>query len=237
MIRTSSFAPITKRDLMLGLAILPLATCNAPRPDADIPFLRKRPGKETEKSDPGDLVELIKLAPTIRLDMRYAIANNFTGKILYKEPRAFLTRVAAEALLAAHRKLRTEGFGLLIFDAYRPWRVTKALWDATPPGPKKNYVANPKRGSRHNRGCAVDLTLYDLSNGKAVEMPSEFDDFSASAHRQYEDDTPLARRHALLLESTMEAEGFVGLSNEWWHFDFKDWAKFPVLDIPFSAIK
>lgn len=228
---------VTRRQAAVGLAAVMVAACQGGRPERDVPFKRTQTTDAKLGSQPDDLVELTKLDPSIRLDMRYATANNFTGKILYKEPRAFLTRVAAEALLAAHRKLRTEGFGLLIFDAYRPWRVTKALWDATPPGPKKNYVANPKRGSRHNRGCAVDLTLYDLSNGKAVEMPSEFDDFSASAHRQYEDDTPSARRHAQLLETAMAAEGFVGMSNEWWHFDFKDWAKFPVLDISFSAIK
>jgi zinc D-Ala-D-Ala dipeptidase len=227
---------MSRRNLTLCLATLPLTTCIAPRPDADVPFLRKPTFPKTGKVAPGDLVELIKLDPSIRLDMRYATPNNFTGRTLYKEPRAFLTRIASDALLTAHRKLRDEGFGVMIFDAYRPWRVTKALWDATPLGPKKNYVANPKRGSRHNRGCAVDLTLYDLKTGRAVEMPSEFDDFSARAHREYDDDSPAARRHAKLLEMAMEAEGFVGMSNEWWHFDFKDWAQFPVLDIPFSDL-
>ena len=199
---------------MLGLAILPLATCTAPRPDADVPFLGRPIGPKRATGNPGNLVELVKLDPTIHLDMRYATTNNFTGKILYKKPRAFLVDVAAEALVVANRKLRNDGFGIQVFDAYRLWRVTKALWDATPPGPKKNYVANPKRGSRHNRGCAVDLTLYDLNTGMAVEMPSEFDDFSARAHRQYDDDTQSARRHARLLESVMEAQGFVGMSNE-----------------------
>ncbi len=225
----------TRRQIATGLVVLPLATCKPPRPDKDVPFVRK-PLKLAD-SEPGQLVELSKLDPTIRLDMRYATANNFTGRILYDQPRAFMARVAAEALVRAHAAAKIDGYGLTIFDAYRPWRVTKALWDATPPGPQRNYVANPKRGSRHNRGCATDLTLHRLANGQQVEMPSGFDDFSAKAHRKYADDSALARKHAKLLEIYMEAAGFIGLSNEWWHFDFKDWADFPVLDIPFQDIE
>ena len=225
----------TRRQVTAGLVILPLATCKPPRPDKDVPFVRK-PLKLADH-EPGQLVELSKLDPTIRLDMRYATANNFTGRILYDQPRAFMARVAAEALVRAHAAAKIDGYGLTIFDAYRPWRVTKELWDATPPGPKRNYVANPKRGSRHNRGCAVDLTLHRLAGGQQVEMPSGFDDFSAKAHRKYDDDSAIARKHAKLLESYMEAAGFVGLSNEWWHFDYRDWADFPVMDIPFTDIK
>ncbi len=230
---------LKRREALSAFALLPLAACQPAGPDPDVPFRRKpehKPkGVNTELT--GDLVELVTIDPAIRLDMRYATANNFTGKILYKQPRAFMTRIAAAALLEAHRMVQPQGFGFLIYDAYRPWRVTRALWNATPPGPKKNYVANPKRGSRHNRGCAVDMTLYDVTTGQEVEMPSAFDDFSARAHRDYSDDTPSARKHALILEQAMQTAGFRGMSNEWWHFDFTGWEAYPVLDIPFEAIR
>ncbi|MEE9432760.1 MAG: M15 family metallopeptidase [Sphingorhabdus sp.] len=228
---------LNRRELTAGLVILPLAACHAPRRDEDGAVIRKRESSQpTGGVSPGQLVELLKLDPSIRLDMRYATTNNFTGRVLYEQPRAFLARIAAEALVRAHRNAKADGFGITIFDAYRPWQITKALWDATPPGPQRNYVANPKRDSRHNRGCAVDITLHRLADGKIVEMPSGFDDFSAKAHRKYEDDSANARRHARLLEGYMEGTGFIGLSNEWWHFDHKDWAKYPVQDVAFSDI-
>ncbi|MEQ1551964.1 M15 family metallopeptidase [Sphingorhabdus sp.] len=195
-----------------------------------------RPSAATPKSDRGDLVELIQLDSSIRLDIRYATANNFTGRKLYPQARAFLVRPTAEALIRAHRAAQSEGFGLMIYDAYRPWRITKALWDATPPGPKRNYVANPKKGSRHNRGCAVDLTLHDLATGRQVEMPSGYDEFTQRAHRDFMRASPEAIANRKRLESWMEAEGFRGISNEWWHFDFIGWENFPILDIAFDEI-
>jgi zinc D-Ala-D-Ala dipeptidase len=129
-----------------------------------------------------------------------------------------------------------EGFGLTIFDAYRPWRVTKALWDATPAGPKKNYVANPKKGSKHNRGCAVDLTLHHLADGAQVEMPSGYDEFTNRAHRDFEPVPDYVLEHRKLLERLMEAEGFRGASNEWWHFDFNGWEDYLILDVPFEEL-
>ena len=118
-----------------------------------------------------ELVELVALDPTIHLDVRYATASNFIGRPVYTEPRAFLQRPAAEALVRAHRALRVKGYGLLIFDGYRPWAVTKLFWDLTPPGPQREFVADPAKGSKHNRGCAVDLSLFDLATGREVEMP------------------------------------------------------------------
>jgi D-alanyl-D-alanine dipeptidase len=179
---------------------------------------------------------LVTLDPAIKLDMRYATANNFTGRVLYDEARAFLATPAAQAVARASKAAQADGFGLTIYDAYRPWRITKKLWDATPAGPKKEYVANPKRGSKHNRGCAVDLTLHDLRTGQLVEMPTEFDDFSEKAHRDYMGATPAALANRARLQGYLEAEGFVGLSNEWWHFDFTGWEQFPVMDIPFNKI-
>jgi zinc D-Ala-D-Ala dipeptidase len=185
---------------------------------------------------PGDLVELTTLDASIKLDIRYATTNNFTGMVLYNQPRAFLVRAAADALIRAQLRARGDGFGLTIFDGYRPLSVTKKLWDATPPGPKRNYVANPKKGSRHNRGCAVDLSLHDLKTGALVEMPSGYDDFSSRAHRDFMEATPAAIANRARLESYMQAEGFRGMSNEWWHFDYRGWENFPILNIPFTKI-
>jgi D-alanyl-D-alanine dipeptidase len=226
---------ITRRAVAAALVVLPVAACQPSRPDKDVPFLRTKP-VGSSAANPGELVELIKLDSQIRLDMRYATANNFTGRILYSQARAFMANAAAQALLRAHKRAQADGYGFAIFDAYRPWRVTKKLWDATPNGPKKNYVANPKRGSRHNRGCAIDMTLYDLKTRQIIEMPSEFDDFSEKAHRDYATATPIAAANSRRLESYMTAEGFFGMSNEWWHFDFTGWEKFPVQDVPFEQL-
>jgi zinc D-Ala-D-Ala dipeptidase len=184
----------------------------------------------------GGLVELNRLDPTIRLDIRYATTDNFTGRRLYAQPRAFLVEPAAKALIAAHKALNADGFGLTIFDAYRPWRVTKALWDATPPGPKRNFVANPKRGSKHNRGCAVDLTLHHRDSGALVTMPSGYDEFTHRADRRFTGAPAEALHHRAVLEQAMQAQSFRGASNEWWHFDFNGWADYPLLDLPFEDL-
>jgi zinc D-Ala-D-Ala dipeptidase len=227
---------LTRRETAIGLAIIPLAGCAPARPDKDVPFIPAKQAKSLPPEDPKQLVELVKLDPAIKLDMRYATTNNFTGRVLYSEARAFLAAPAAQAVSRASKAAQADGFGLTIFDAYRPWRVTKQLWDATPAGPKKNYVANPKRGSKHNRGCAVDLSLHDLKTGLLAEMPTEFDDFSEKAHRDYMGASPTAIANRTRLQSYLEAQGFVGLSNEWWHFDFTGWEQYPVMDIPFDKI-
>lgn len=226
----------SRREVALGLAIVPLATCAPPGPDKDVAFIPARKAASLSPDDPKRLVELVKLDPAIKLDMRYATTNNFTGRVLYDEARAFLASPAAQAVARASKAAQADGYGFTIFDAYRPWRVTKQLWDATPAGPKKNYVANPKRGSKHNRGCAVDLSLHDLGTGQLVEMPSEFDDFSEKAHRDFMAASPAAIANRARLQRYLEAEGFVGLSNEWWHFDFTGWEQFPVMDVPFNQI-
>lgn len=227
---------ISRREVALGLAILPLAACAPAGPDKDVAFIPARKAASLSPEDPKRLVELVKLDPAIKLDMRYSTNNNFTGRVLYDEARAFLASPAAQAVARASKAAQADGYGLTIFDAYRPWRVTKQLWDATPAGPKKNYVANPKRGSKHNRGCAVDLSLHDLRTGQLVEMPSEFDDFSEKAHRDFAGATPAAIANRARLQRYLEAEGFAGLSNEWWHFDFTGWEQFPVMDVPFNQI-
>jgi D-alanyl-D-alanine dipeptidase len=182
-----------------------------------------------------DLVELIKLDPAIKLDIRYATSNNFVGRPVYQEARAFLQRPAAEALLRALHKLKAQGYGLLVFDGYRPWAITKLFWDITP-ADKHNFVANPAKGSKHNRGCAVDLSLYDLKTGQEIEMPSSYDEFSERAYPTYKGGTAEQRRARAFLRRAMEVEGFRVNEYEWWHFDYKDWPRYPILNISFAEL-
>jgi D-alanyl-D-alanine dipeptidase len=182
-----------------------------------------------------DLVELTKLDPTIKLDIHYATKNNFLGKAVYKQSRAFLQRPAAEALVRINQSLRKQGYGLVVFDGYRPWSVTKVFWDATP-ADKKIFVADPSKGSRHNRGCAVDLSLFDLKTGLQVKMPSEYDEMTERSHINYECATAEARSLRELLRAAMAAEGFAVYEPEWWHYDYKDWKEYPIMNIKFSEI-
>jgi len=188
-----------------------------------------QPPPETGDFRKPDLVQLTSLDPTIKLDIRYASTNNFMRTVFYRQAQAFMQRPAAEALLRAHQKLHAMGYGLLIHDAYRPWYVTKMFWDGTPPD-KRIFVADPTQGSRHNRGCAVDLTLYDLKAGKPAEMVSLYDEMSARSYPDYPGGTSLARWHRELLRRAMEGEGFTVYDFEWWHFDYKDWAQYPILN-------
>jgi D-alanyl-D-alanine dipeptidase len=198
-------------------------------------FAQNAPAKEENKRE-ADLVELNELDKTIRLDIRYARADNFVGRAVYTEARAFMQRPAAEAVVRVHKKLKKKGFGLVIFDGYRPWAVTKIFWDVTPED-KRKFVANPKTGSRHNRGCAVDLSLFDLKTGKLVEMPTDFDDFTDNASPIYDGATKTQKKNRDLLRKMMEAEGFTVNRNEWWHFDYKDWENYAIYNIAFSEIK
>lgn len=182
-----------------------------------------------------DLVELVRLDPSIHLDIRYATTGNFTGRRLYTEARAFLQRPAAEALVRANRALKARGYGLLIFDGYRPWSVTKLFWEVTPPD-KHKFVADPQKGSRHNRGCAVDVGLYDLRTGREVPMPSAFDEMSDGAAADYKGGTTEQRRTRALLRQALEKQGFKVNPDEWWHFDYQDWRLYRVLDLPLAAI-
>jgi D-alanyl-D-alanine dipeptidase len=174
-----------------------------------------------------DFVELRTLDKTIRLDIRYATKDNFLSTPVYSKPKAFLQRPAAEALVRAHRALESQGFGLMIHDAYRPWYVTRLFWDATPPD-KHIFVADPEKGSRHNRGSAVDLTLFDRKTGKAVEMPGLYDEMTERSYPDYPGSTELARWHREVLRQAMEKEGFRVFDVEWWHFDFKGWEKYQI---------
>ena len=182
-----------------------------------------------------DLVELVKLDPTIKLDIRYAGTRNFLSTPMYRESHAFMQRPAAEAVVRANQKLRKLGFGLLIHDAYRPWYVTKMFWDAVPEQ-DHIFVADPSKGSRHNRGCAVDLTMFDLKTGEAVPMVSGYDEMTERAYPFYPGGTSLQRWDRALLRHAMEGEGFTVYEDEWWHFDYKDWPRYPILNIPFDQV-
>jgi D-alanyl-D-alanine dipeptidase len=207
---------------LLPVLFLVLRVCNAQPPEEK--------GKVFHRDD---LVELVKLDTSLRLDIRYATSNNFMHRPMYTQARAFLQRDAAKALVRVSRKLNQQGYGLLIFDGYRPWSITKKFWDETP-AEKHNFVADPRKGSKHNRGCAVDLSLYNLRTGKEISMPSPYDDFTERAYPFYKGGTVNQRRMRNLLRVAMEKEGFTVNEFEWWHFDFKDWARYRISDVPFE---
>ncbi len=198
--------------------------------------LSQQPPVEKTPRRNADLVDLATLDPAIKLDIRYAGTDNFLSMPLYTSARAFLQRPAAEAVARAHRKLMAQGYGLLIHDAYRPWYVTKIFWDATPDD-KHIFVANPSEGSRHNRGCAVDLSLYDLRSGKPIEMVGVYDEMSDRSYPDYPGGTSLQHWHRALLRRAMEAEGFTVFETEWWHFDYKDWREYGIGNIPFERVQ
>jgi len=182
-----------------------------------------------------DLVELIKLESNFVLDIRYATTNNFVGKVVYPEARAFLQRPAAQALVEVNKELEPLGYRLLIFDGYRPWSITKVFWDITPTD-KKIFVANPEDGSRHNRGCAIDLSLYDIATGKEVQMTGEYDEMTERSYPDYTGGTQAQRATRDLLRSKMEAHGFTVYKFEWWHFDYTDWQSYRIENIQFNEI-
>lgn len=209
-------------------------------PVSPIEEIREEALRVTPPSEEGDfletdLIELATLDPTIQFDIRYSTDNNFLGVPLYRYPRAYLQRPAAEALLKAHHDLKERGLGLLIYDAYRPWFVTKMFWDATPQQ-YRQYVANPANGSRHNRGAAVDLTLYDLKTGTPLSMPSDYDEFAENAHSDYSGATPEESANRKILRDVMEKHGFTVYPYEWWHFDFQGWERYRILNLTFGEL-
>ncbi|HJS50870.1 MAG TPA: M15 family metallopeptidase [Pyrinomonadaceae bacterium] len=195
-------------------------------------FAQVAPPKEEDKRK-AHLIELISLDDTIKLDIRYATENNFMGRKVYPEARAFMQKPAAKAIVRVHKKLKKQGLGLVIYDGYRPWTITKLFWDTVAPGQRK-FVADPAKGSKHNRGCAVDLGIFDLKTGAAVPMPSGYDEFTERASPNYKGGTEEERRNRDLLRSLMEAEGYTVNPDEWWHFDYKDWEKYAIYDISFA---
>jgi D-alanyl-D-alanine dipeptidase len=174
------------------------------------------------------LVDVVDMAPGVRLDIRYATTNNFTKQAVYTEARCVLRRSVAERLARVQASLEAEGFGLKVFDCYRPLAVQRKFW-ALVPDPR--YVADPRQGSRHNRAAAVDVTLVTAA-GAEVPMPTDFDDFSERAHRDFRDLPAEVVRNRERLEKAMVRQGFVPMPTEWWHFDAPDWKRYPVADDP-----
>nr|WP_121269999.1 M15 family metallopeptidase [Pedobacter schmidteae] len=186
-----------------------------------------------KKSSNYQLLELKKHIPGIVLDIRYATTNNFMKRVMYQQARAFARKPVVVQLKKVQALLNKKGYGLKIFDAYRPYSITVAFYKEAS---DKNFVANPKKGSRHNRGCAVDLTLIDLKTGKAIEMPTAYDSFAPEAAVTYNKLPAHVIKNRTLLISTMQQFGFRVLENEWWHFDFIHWQQYDLMDIPFQRL-
>ncbi len=197
--------------------------------------LQAKPPQEQGKFRKPDLVELVRLDDSIKLDIRYAMTNNFLSTPFYTSAKAFMQRPAAEALVRVHKKLAKQGYGLLIYDGYRPWSVTKMFWDATP-DKQRVFVADPSQGSRHNRGCAVDLTLYNRKTGQPVEMVGGYDEMSDRSYPDYLGSTSLQRYYRDLLRRAMQEEGFTVYEAEWWHFDYRDWRQYAIGNLTFDEI-
>lgn len=180
------------------------------------------------------LVNIETISPSIVLDIRYATTNNFTHMAVYPSAKCYVEEVVANALDKVQKELGSMGYGLKIWDGYRPHSVQYTLWEIVPDA---RYVGNPKKGSRHNRGCAVDVTILRLSDGTEVAMGTEFDNFTEKAWRSCTDLPKHVLQNRNLLETIMEKYGFVGLPTEWWHFDWNEWQKYPILNIQFEELE
>ena len=180
------------------------------------------------------LVDLEKAIPDIVLDIKYATSNNFTHRTIYPAPKAFLREPVVDALLKVQQELKGNGIGLKIYDAYRPYAVTVKFFEVYP---DTTFVASPKTGSRHNRGCAVDLTLIDLISGRELEMPTGFDDFTEKAMHNYMNLTQKALQNRQILRDVMSKYGFIPYESEWWHYDFKGWKNYPIMDLSFDELR
>ncbi|NII84442.1 MULTISPECIES: M15 family metallopeptidase [unclassified Pedobacter] len=186
------------------------------------------------KTDPNnELVEIKKAIPNIKLDIRYATNNNFMQQVMYKQARAFARKPVVESLKKIQKELNKKGYGLKIFDGYRPYAVTVEFYKKAS---DKNFVANPSKGSKHNRGCAVDLTLIDLKTGKEITMPTPYDSFLAAAAAKYKNVSPEAKKNRDFLIAIMGKYQMNVLENEWWHYDFSGWKKYDLMDIPFEKL-
>lgn len=190
--------------------------------------------KEVERDSLKKLVDLEKFIPRIKLDIKYATKDNFVGMKVYDEPKAFLRLPAAYALKKVQEELNKKGLGLKIFDAYRPYSVTVLFYEKIK---DTDYVASPCQGSRHNRGCAVDVTVIDLKTGKELEMPTKIDDFTLKAHPDYMDLSDSVKSNRALLTSVMKKYGFAQFPTEWWHFDFSGWENYFLMDLKFDDLE
>lgn len=237
-------ALLTSLSMSHKAEALPLATISTPmttvtqtenstESELSLP-LTSSPQQVAQSPLPYDarLIDIRKVNPKIALDIRYATTNNFLKRKLYPTARCVLRGAAARRLSQVQQDLEKKGLGLKVYDCYRPFSVQKLMWKVKP---DSRYVANPAKGSRHNRGAAVDLTLVDR-NGKELEMPTGFDDFTVKAHRNYTGASAQAKKNRKVLEDAMKKYGFIPLPTEWWHFDAPGWDKFVILDVSFGAI-
>lgn len=220
----------------IALALL-LACASAPHIPANRYGLQVVPDTATYeqqvRANPDKrLVDLQSFIPGIVLDIRYATTNNFMREQLYPIAKAYARYPAAVALRDVQTELAKENLGLKIFDAYRPYGITEKMWSPKNVG----FVADPAKGSKHNRGAAVDLTLIDLKTGQELDMPSAYDEFTDRAHRDYMAATPLALANRAKLEEIMKRHGFEPLPTEWWHFDFGGWQRFELMNVPLEAL-
>jgi len=179
-----------------------------------------------------DLVDMKEVNPRIVIDIKYSTEDNFTKKRLYDSNTCFLRKSAAIRLDAVQKELEKVNLGLKVWDCYRPLAVQRIFWAILP---DERYVANPETGSHHNRASAVDLTLVD-SQGKELQMPTGFDDFSPRAGHGYQDLPDQVIRNRELLKGLMEKAGFISLPEEWWHYDDENWLQFDLMDIPFQDL-
>jgi zinc D-Ala-D-Ala dipeptidase len=209
-------------QIVLGQSKYGLKTADYP---AYIQSVARDPKKE--------LVDLEKYIPGIALDIRYATENNFTKEKIYNLAKAYARKPVADALRKVQMELSKKGLGVKIFDAYRPYKATVKFYEIYH---DTTYVASPYRGSRHNRGCAVDLTLIDLKTKKELKMPTEYDSFRKEAWPSTFMKDPEVRNNRAMLIAVMEKYGFKVNSSEWWHFDFKGWKSYEVLDIDFEEL-
>ncbi len=179
------------------------------------------------------LVDIEKYIPGIKLDIRYATKNNFTGEKVYTLPKAFVRLPVAAELKQVQNELKENGLELKIFDAYRPYNATVLFYEIYH---DTNYVASVWTGSRHNRGCAVDLTIINSVTGDELAMPTPYDDFTEKAHPDYADLPEDVLQNRTLLINIMEKHGFKVINSEWWHFDFSDWKNFELMNIGFEEL-
>lgn len=179
------------------------------------------------------LKDLSSYIPGLVLDIRYATDENFTGEVIYSQAMAFARLPVAKALKQVQADLADKGLGLKLFDAYRPYSATLLFWSIIG---DSLFVAVPWKGSRHNRGCAVDVTVIDLESGLELNMPTPYDDFTAAASPTYSalPADILDNRNSLI--EIMDRYGFQVIESEWWHFDFDGWENYSLMDIPFSQL-
>ena len=226
-----------KRYIVLSLLFIVCGTVNAQHYkyiDSSKVMGLKRYKKQIKAQPETRLVEIKKYIPGIVLDIRYATTNNFTHHQMYKEAKAFARMPVVLALKDVEADLKTRGLGIKIYDAYRPYAITVKFYEVAH---DTNFVADPRKGSKHNRGCAIDMSLIDLKTGKELDMPTGFDSFSREAAANYPDLPKQEIANRELLKSILSAHGFKVVPGEWWHYDFNGWSKYPLLDIPFSEIQ